>query len=385
MSTADTLRALIAAGSLALLAACSGSSEKPPEPTELQKISASGIRGEVVWRRNTGGFEAEPGGFRVVVDETVVFTASEEGEVSAFSADKGKRLWKRDLDQSLSAGPGLAAELILVGTHDGQVLALDRRDGSERWNTQLSGEVLAPPRGDSNVVIVRCFDGRIYGLDAGSGRRLWVHPSSVPTLSLRGTGGPVIVAGRALIGLDNGKVLALDVSTGEPAWESVVSVPIGRSELERLVDVDAEPAELDGTVYAVSYAGDLAAMDFGRGRNIWRAEVGSIAGLAVADDLLYVSSRSGELVAVERKTGTIIWRQKALLYRELSRPVIHNGHIAVADLDGYVHWISSTDGRLLARLRPVSDPVIAPPVVNDGRLFVLTTEGKLAAVELRSR
>ena len=384
-SHCSRLIAVAAMLSMALgLGACASSADKPPEPTALQNVPNSGMQAKVAWRSGTGGFESEPGGFRVVVDNGVVYTASEKGKVSAYAADTGKRLWEADTDKRLSGGPGLAGLLVLVGTGDGEVIALDRRDGSERWVTRLSGEVLAPPRGTDSIVIVRCFDGRVYGLAADSGQRMWVQQTSVPTLSLRGTGGPVIVAGNALVGLDNGKLMSLDINTGEVAWESVVSVPLGRTELERLVDVDAEPLEVDGTVYAVSYSGDLVAMDFGRGRSAWRSEVASITGLAMAKDDLYVSSRTGEVVAIDRATGTVIWRQKSLMYRELTRPVVHKGVIAVADLDGYVHWISPTDGRLLLRARPVRGKVTTPPFVEGDRLYVLADDGRLAAVDLKA-
>ncbi|MGB1581230.1 MAG: outer membrane protein assembly factor BamB, partial [Nevskiales bacterium] len=315
----------------------------------------------------------------------VVFAADEDGKVVALSADKGKRLWRVDVDKPLSAGPGLAGDMVLVGTHDGEVLALDRRDGSQRWAIQLSGEVLAPPGGDGNIVVVRCFDGRIYGLAADSGQRLWVQQTAVPTLSLRGVGGPVIVAGRVLVGLDNGKVLAIDAVTGQPVWESVVSVPVGRTELERLVDVDAEPLEIDGTVYAVSYAGDMTAFDLARGQTLWRAEVASITGIAGFLDWLFVSSRDGAVIAIDRNNGDILWEQKALLYRELSRPVIHNGLVAVADLDGYVHWLSPQNGQILGRDRPVKERVSTPPVVADRQLYLRADDGRLTAVVVKTR
>ncbi|MDX1497643.1 MAG: PQQ-binding-like beta-propeller repeat protein, partial [Salinisphaeraceae bacterium] len=157
-------RALVAGLLVLLAAACSSTENKPPEPTELESIPNSGLAPDTLWRANVGDIEKEPAGFRTAVDQGVVFAADEKGEVKALNLDKGKRLWRVDLDKPLSAGPGLADDLVLVGTHDGEVLALDRRDGSERWAIQLSGEVLAPPRGDDTVVVVRCFDGRVYGL-----------------------------------------------------------------------------------------------------------------------------------------------------------------------------------------------------------------------------
>lgn len=386
MKLPSDLPRLIATGLLAgWLGACSSTAEKPPEPTELQSLPDAGLAIKQAWSSSSGGFETEPGGFRVAVDGLVAYTASEDGAVTAYAADSGKQLWRQKLGKPLASGPGLAEDLVLVGTSDGELLALDRRDGSTRWTTRLSGEVLAPARGSGNVVVVRCFDGRIYGLTSDSGKVLWVEQTSVPTLSLRGTGGPVVVDGRVLVGLDNGKVTSLDISTGQVAWETVVSVPLGRTELERLVDVDAEPLEVDGTVYAVSYAGDLVAMDLGRGRIDWRAEAASISGIAHDAEKLYVSGRNGEVIAIGRTAGAEVWKQTALMYRELSPPVMHNDLLAVADLDGYVHWLSPVDGRVVARKRAVRGPVSAPLVVHQGRLFVLADSGRLAAVDIQSR
>ncbi len=368
-----------------MLAACASTGEKPPEPTELVDLETTVAKAKVSWSRGTGaGFAAEPAGFQVAIGSDAVYTADEKGEVRAFSLDEGKRLWRQDLDLRIASGPALVDDLIIVGTREAQVIALDARDGSQRWQARVSGEVLAPAAGGQGVVVVRSFDGFVYGLNADGGQRLWAVDRTVPTLTLRGIGAPLVVGGNVMVGTDGGKVLALGLHDGVPVWESTVSVPTGRSELERLVDVDAMPVSEGLDVYAVSYAGDLVAMELGQGQIQWRANVASITGMALAGDRIFVTDPECRVFAVDRRNGDVLWTRDELRYRECSRPAVHRGLVAVGDLDGYIHWLAPEDGRILARARPVRDP-IAPLEVQGDRLLVLSVDGKLAALDLISQ
>lgn len=368
-----------------LLSACASTGEKPPEPTELVRIEAPVAKVDVVWRANAGdGFENEAGGFRIAVQGNKLFTADEDGRVRSFSLENGKRLWSQNLGQPVASGPGVVDDLVVVGTREGEVIALHTGDGSQRWKTRASGEVLAPAVGSDGVVVIRSFDGFVYGLGADGGQRLWAVDRTVPTLTLRGIGAPLIVDGTVLVGTDGGKLLAVGLHDGIPLWESTVSVPTGRSELERLVDVDAAPVTDGAWVYAVSYAGDLVAFDLVSGEVQWRQSVASVAGMALRDDQLFVTDPECRVFALDRRNGDILWTRDELRYRECSQPAMHRGLVAVGDLDGYIHWLSPEDGAVVARNKPVGDP-IAPPIVVDGRLLVLSVSGRLAAVDLLSK
>lgn len=365
-----------------LLAACASTGEKPPEPTELVRIDTPVAKARKAWSSDAGaGFKAEPAGFRAAMGDAVVYTADEKGRVRAFSVDEGKRLWQQNLDIAIASGPALVDDLVIVGTREAEVFGLDARDGSQRWKARVSGEVLAPASGTDGVVVIRSFDGFVYGLDANGGQRLWSIDRTVPTLTLKGIGAPLIVEGRVFVGTDGGKILAVGLHDGVPVWESTVSVPTGRSELERLVDVDATPLSDGIAVYAASYAGDLVAFDLGQGQTQWRQDVASVTGMAMSGDRLFITDPECRVVAVDRNNGDILWTRDELRYRECSRPAIHRGLVAVGDLEGYVHWLAPEDGNILVRYRPVSGPM-APPVTAGEKLIVLSTGGKLVALDL---
>jgi outer membrane protein assembly factor BamB len=108
----------------------------------------------------------------------------------------------------------------------------------ERWRSRVTSEVLAPPANNGDVVVVQTQDDRLIGLDAATGDRRWIYENTPAVLTLRGTGAPIATNRLAVAGLSTGKVVAVDINNGVPVWESRVAIPQGRSELDRVVDID---------------------------------------------------------------------------------------------------------------------------------------------------
>src|SRR5205085_1969823 len=246
--------------------------------------------------------------------------------------------------------PTVAGPIVLVGTLDAQVIALKRSDGSEAWRSSVSSEVLAPPVGDGPVIIVRCGDGKVFGLSSETGARKWSFERTVPPLTLRGLSAPLVNGNTAYIGLDNGHIAALKMDSGEVLWEQVVSAPSGRSELDGIAHVEADPILTNGGAYAVSYGGDLAAVGLEDGRAAWRRPIKSYTGIALIGSTLVVTDDDGLVWALDAQTGASVWKQEALKYRRLSAPIVVGDYIVVGDFKGYLHWLSPKDGALVARV-----------------------------------
>lgn len=364
------------------LTGCESTEEKPPEPTELASIGKPAFEAKIGWSRSaSSGSRGVSRGFRIAAANGRLYVADAKGNVAAHRSDNGERLWRRSVKQRIAAGPGISGDLLTLGTLDGELVALARADGAERWVAPLSGEVLTGASGDGRTTIARSLDGRIYGFSI-NGTRQWAVERSVPTLTLRGTALPLVENERAYLGLDSGRLLCVDLTSGKTLWETPVSLPKGRSELERIVDVDAEPLLADDRLYAVSYGGDLVAMNPITGEIQWKQTAASATGLASDGAQVYVSDNDGRVLALDAATGAIKWKQEALLYRPLSRPAVHGGFVVVGDFEGYVHWLSPRDGKIVARERPFRQAIIAPPFVEEKRLFVLGDDGTLAAIDL---
>lgn len=376
-------RLLIAPLLVGVLAAC-GSKGPVREPAELSRIESPALKARVAWDRSAGEGSGDlHAQLRLAVEPELLLTADVEGQVHALDPKSGRVLWRASTDARVISGPTLAGALVLLGTLDAEVIALKRADGTPAWRATVSSEVLAPPVSDGNVVVVRCGDGKVFGLSAETGARIWNFDRAQPQLTLRGQSAPLIHGDTVFAGLDNGRAVALRLETGEALWEQIVAAPEGRNDLDRIVDIDADPLVFTDGIYAVSFGGELAAVSLAEGRVAWRRPVKSYSGVALAGAVLAVPDEDGVVWALDAQTGAAAWKQEALKYRRLSAPAVVDGYIVVGDFEGYLHWLSPQDGRIVARLRPLREAVHAAPVEHEGLLYVLAVDGDVAAVEAR--
>ncbi len=368
---------LILLGVIAL-AACSGKSTvAKPEP--LRQIDQPQVRGESRWSISMASSRGL-GGLRPLLAAGRVFVGDSKGHIQALDAE-GEVLWAQKTDYRLSAGPALADGALIFGTLSGEAIALEASDGTLRWSAELSSEVIAPPAGDRDLVVLRSGDGRIYGLDPATGDRRWTLNRSVPALILRGSGNTVLDGSAAYIGMDNGRVIALDRATGEPIWEEAISLPTGRSEIERIVDVDADLLLINDVLFAASFGGDMVALATTNGRALWRRTLASYTGMDFDGRCLYITDADAVLWCLDPSNGAAIWEQDQLKHRGLSAPLAFKGNVLVSDFEGYMHAVSAADGKIIGRRKVVKDAVNRPMQAADGMVYVLGRDGRLRALD----
>lgn len=366
---------------LVLLNGCSSAPENFEPPTELSDFSPS-VEVRTVWSRSTGSF-ATDSFLRMppAVVEDRVFAAAPDGSVRAFDIATGRELWEVELDHRLSSGVAANRSVVIVGTADGAVIALEADSGETRWERQVSSEVLATPSLNAELAVVVSIDGLVMAFGTTLGEERWTYRHTVPALTVRGSAGAVIANQRVYSAGDSGHLVALDLADGGLLWERQVAVPSGRSEIERLVDIDAPPAVGQELLWVTSYQGNVTALGEARGRTLWSRPIASGTGIDVAEGQVFLSDDEGVVWALDAQTGASMWKQAKLKYRRLNRPVNLDSWVAVADLEGYVHLLSRFDGRFMARIRVDSAPILAPMRVADNHLLVHSQAGELAVLE----
>jgi len=181
-----------------------------------------------------------------------------------------------------------------------------------------------------------------------------------------------------LCGFDNGKVVAMNASDGSVQWEVTVTPPHGRTELERLSDIDSSVIISGQDVYAVGFQGKVAMLALDTGQVWWSHEASSARGMSIDADTLYISTSDGEIIALRTRTGVELWRQNALLYRRLSAPGAMDEGVVLADFDGYVHWLDKTSGAIIARVRGGKTRVSTAPVVSGNLVAIINDRGQLS-------
>jgi outer membrane protein assembly factor BamB len=373
---------LIAAGSL--LASCGlfGDKEEELEPMELVDIDQV-IKVKKIWSSKLGAkSEFLRVALRPASDGSRIYAASYDGNVMAFDPESGSEVWRSKLDIELTAGPGVGEGYLVVVAKDGFAILLNASTGEEMWRADIAGESLAKPLIKGDSVIIQTIDNRLQALSVFDGRSRWSIVQTPPPLTMRGSSSPVIVGNTVIAGFDSGRLISADIDTGTIAWESLLSPPKGRSDLDRLSDIDGSMAVVGQDLYASGYHGRLAAIAAESGQILWNREISSYEGVAADWTSLYTVRDDGEIVSLGRQNGNEFWRNASLLRREPTLPVPFGTTVVVGDLEGYLHFFNTIDGEAVARVRLGSEAITADPFVMANRLYVQSDSGQLAAYVL---
>ena len=328
------------------------------------------------------GVESYKASLRPAVSGARAFAADPRGRVTAINVTTGERIWRRDLELELSGGVAAGGELVVVADLDGTVVALDAESGSERWRAQVSSEVLAAPATDGEMVALQTIDNQLYLLEGDSGELRWRHDADAPILTVRGAGSPLISAGNVYAGFDSGKLIGFNGSNGSLLWESRLALPQGRTELERMVDIDGQPLLVGDILYSVSYQGQLGALSRGTGRTLWQQPASSFNAPAYGSDTLFVVADDDNVIAYSAGSGQQVWSNAQLFLRRLAAPITFEGYLAVADGEGYLHLIDQVDGQFVARTRVDSAGVSVAMVVAGSQLLVQANDGSLSSYSI---
>ncbi len=369
---------------LLVVGACS--KDKPiDQPAKLTPVTAT-LRVEQVWKATVDDKKAVPLrlGLSLAVDGNRVYAAGHKGDVVALDLASGRTVWRTRLKASLSGGTAIGDGMVLIGTSDGQLFALDAASGARRWSVRVNGEVLAPAAISEHLIALRTVDGKLHALSPEDGHELWAQQEQVPRLSLRGTARPVIAGDLVLCGFDNGKVLAVNTGDGSVQWEAAISPPHGRTELERLVDIDTAVRVSGQDVYTVGFQGKVAMLALDTGQVWWSHDASSYRNLTLDEDNLYMSTADGEIEALRTRTGAELWRQKALLYRRLTAlaTVDDVNALVAGDFQGFVHFLDKATGALAARVRVGKVRISNTPLVVGNLVLVLNDRGQISALRV---
>jgi outer membrane protein assembly factor BamB len=372
-------RVLLIAAMAATIVACNNAKrENIQPPRELEDITAS-VSVQRLWSRSVGDVGGKPGlAMSAAYADGRLYTANTDGRITTLDAASGSEIDQIDTEHPFSTTPAVGDGVIAVGTLDGKLVVLDLASGAERHAIQLSSEVIAAPAVAEGRVFARSSDGQISAYRVDDGVRVWVQENAVPPLSLRGNGALRYDRGYVITGLDDGRLIAFRSEDGAPVWQQQVGLSEGRTDLERLADVDGDLAIADGYVYAVGFDGQAMAVDIATGAPLWSRELSAVSGVAYGDQLV-ISDAKGHVTALDRSTGGSLWTQEALEYRWLSTAAFAGGYVAVGDLEGYVHWLNPLDGAFVARERASRDPIRTAPIAVDNVVYVMTIGGTLAA------
>ncbi|MGB1237261.1 MAG: outer membrane protein assembly factor BamB [Pseudomonadales bacterium] len=365
----------------AVLVGC-GSSVEEVEPNPLVKFNAERSIKQL-WSRDIGSNLGDKyHQLMPSISADAIFATDADGVVSSYTLSDGKLRWKRDLDTQIIGGVGSSSQVSVVTTLNGDAIALDSQNGDVLWQVPVGGEVVSQPQLNNEIVVLQLVSGDIVALEVSSGEQRWVYSAQQPALTLRGNGAPLVAYDATLAGLDSGRFVALDNLSGDVLWQKRVNIPQGKSDIERLTDLDGRPILYQNIIYISGYRGELVALNPFNAEILWRKPYSSYRGLAGGNNSIYLSEAGDIVVAIDVQTASEMWRQDQLLNRKLTSPAVLGKQIVVGDQQGYLHFMSPEDGRFVARYK-IGSPVLGDMLVRDNVLYVLSNSGRLSALAFK--
>lgn len=378
------LKAFVAMITFACMISSCGFFDKDntPPPSPLTKFTPE-INPYRLWSTSAGnGNDDDYLKMNPALTDTAIITASGKGTVTSINKINGHTHWRINTGLSLSTGPGAGDGIIVIGSRRGDIMALQQADGRQLWRAAVPGEILANPAVGNGVVVIKAVDGYVRALSITNGQELWAFQQVEPNLILRGASTPFIRDRSVIVGFANGNLAKLNVHDGQMLWLQTIAIPEGAFAIQRMIDIDANPILFDHHIYAATYQGKIASLDWISGRMLWTHDISSYTGMIADSNAVYISDAKSYVWSFGADSGFVNWRQTKLEARTVSGPAVMNDYVVVGDGQGYLHWLSKRDGHFVARLK-VGPAVYAAPIAENNVLYTLTNNGNLSAYMLR--
>lgn len=328
-----------------------------------------------------------------------IFAASANGSVKALNTSNGRKIWEvnilnyyqgaeranafaKDVDV-ITGGVGVGEGMLAVGSAAGEIIVMNQSDGTLAWRARTSSEVLSRPQIDGDLAVVHTIDGKITAYNALDGERLWVYSMTLPSLSLRGTATPIVTSQFVVGAFANGRFALLNRESGLAAVDRAIGLAQGKSDLERLVDIDGNMV-IDGQrLYIAGFQSNIIAVNLNTAQIEWGKESSSVVGLGEGFGNIYVGGADGVISAYDALSGKPVWEIDSLTNRDITTPVTASSYVVVGDFEGYLHVIAQSDGRFVGRRKVDGNGLYSPAVADGNRVYVMGTSGSLSAYDIQ--
>jgi len=328
-----------------------------------------------------------------IVAKGRVYAMDGGSQVGAYDAATGNQIWQVDVkprdSRGNSFGGGVAfwKDRLYVSTGYGQVLALEPASGKVIWKASAGAPVRSGPTVADGRIFVVTVENELVVLATDDGRRLWSHNGIPETAGLVGSSSPAVEGEVVVVGYSSGELFALTVENGRVLWSDNLAGASSADAVSALADIRGRPVIDRGRVFAASHSGRMVSINLRSGERNWEQDIGSSHGPWVAGDYVYVLSTENELVCLTRNDGKVRWVQRLPSYQdEKARedpirwvgPVLGGDRLIMLSSDGWALSVSPYTGQPLGREEMPAGAFVDPVIANN-TLFLLTDTAELSA------
>jgi outer membrane protein assembly factor BamB len=329
-----------------------------------------------------------------VIGEGRIFTIDTRAVVRALSPENGATVWQAQVRGSNAPegalfGGGVAYDngRIYATNGAGDAAAMDAKTGALLWRVRPGGPLRGAPTVANDNVYVVTQDNQLFALNPANGTTRWSGSGAVEIAGILGASSPAAAQGTVVAGFSSGELNAYRYENGQNLWQDALARTSVSTSVTQLSDIDADPVIDAGRVYAVGQGGRMVAIELITGQRVWEINVAGISTPWVAGDWIFVVTDDARLLALSRTTGGIRWMTQLTRYRDVKDkkgridwvgPILAGDRLVLANSAGQLLYVSPTDGRVLAA-QDTRMPVSLQPIVANNTLYVLHDNGQLTA------
>ncbi len=337
-------------------------------------------------RQRLGGVPVVEGGRLYVMDTAAV--------VHALDAATGREFWKTSLGvsgegQKVVWGGGVSVEsgFVYATNGMGDVAALNANDGSVVWKKRPAGPLRGAPSIGNGNIYVMTSDNQIVALNITSGDVEWTESAATELAGIYGVGAPAVGQGTVVAGFSSGEINAYRYENGRVLWNDALSRTSASTSVSSLTDIDASPVIDRGRVFAVGQGGRMISVDLSTGQRLWEINLAGISTPWVAGEWVFVVTDDARLLCVSRGSGKVRWVSQLPRYRKEKKkadpvtwtgPILAGDRLILASSQGQLINVSPVDGQIQSTTK-VGAAVYLPPIVANNMLYVLDNDGRLTA------
>ena len=329
-----------------------------------------------------------------VVAAGTLYVMGTDALIEAFDARTGAAKWRRSLgvrgdDSDLVYGGGVSYEdgRVYATNGVGDVAALDASTGSVLWKVRPSGPLRGSPTIHSGQVYVVTQDNQIFALSAQDGKTIWNEAGALESSGIFGAAAPAAAQGTVVAGFSSGELTAFRYENGRAVWQDALSRTTVSTTVASLSDIDADPVIDEGRVYAVGEGGRMVALELVTGQRLWELNIGGIATPSVAGDWVFVVTDQARLICISKLSGKVRWMTALQQWKKAKKkdqsinwvgPVVAGDRLILANSRGELVNVGLADGKV-GRSVKNGGPVSQQPVVANNMLYILDDSGRLSA------
>jgi outer membrane protein assembly factor BamB len=350
-----------------------------------------------IWRTDIGAGSSRDYKLlaRPVVKGNAIFTMDARGRVAAFDLKDGSRLWRFDTapedsdHAAIGGGVTVSNERVFATNGYGEVLALNAKDGKLLWRKSVGKPYRAAPTISGDLVFAISIDNELNALSASTGEIQWHHNGIAESATLMGASSPAVSGDAVVAAYSSGELFSLRAQNGRVAWADALAVAGQVGALPAIADIRGLPVIERGRVYAISHSGRMVAIDLRSGERVWENDIGGVNTPAVSGDTVFILSNDNELMALTRDGGRIVWIKGLQRLQDPDDresdpvfwfgPLLAGGKLWLTNSLGHLVGFDPADGQQQTNL-DIDDAFYIPPIAANGTLYVLSDDADLYAL-----